>query len=207
MNTRNECERSMAKYPTSYFRAPKQEDLETMRSWRNSSRVRANSIDQHIITQEAQLRWFKSVSGDPSRRYFIYEQAGRPVGVLNFVDIGPAECSWGCHLGEEGVWPGSGLLLEIAAQDFAFGQLRVDMLRAEILEHNTGSLRLRGLFRYESAETQWRVGVGSRVHVFKAYRRTWMNSRGDILGQLPRSIGEAAKLISFESQGGTCDPP
>ncbi|CAM5204060.1 hypothetical protein [Alishewanella longhuensis] len=67
---------------------------------------------------------------------------------MNFSQLNQQTLEWGCYLGEDNVWPGSGLLLEIAALDYAASQSGVHRLYAEVLSFNLSVLKMHRLFGY-----------------------------------------------------------
>jgi len=155
------------------------------------------------VSAEQQQSWFSHLQGDPTRRYFVFLQDGRPIGTLYFTQITPHSCEWGCYIGEEDVWPGSGLLLELAALDYAFDVLSVDQLNADVLAFNTAPQKIHALFEYEMVGRRHNI-VHRNGESFDAvqYRHTkanWLAQRGAVMLRLPGRIREAAALIRFEN--------
>ena len=95
-----------------------------VRIWRNKSRIRQNMVDQNIIEPAQQLSWFKSLKDNRRCEYRVFFQDDQPVGMLYFSEIEKESCSWGCYIGEDRVWPGSGIILELAALDYVFKILK-----------------------------------------------------------------------------------
>ena len=100
------------------------------------------------ISEKQQLKWFDRLHADASKKYFIFSIQGVSLGMLYFTDIDISSCSWGCYLGEERVWPGSGLILSLAALLYAFEMIKIDTLKAEVLEFNQGPQRMHNLLGY-----------------------------------------------------------
>lgn len=186
--------------PTSRFVPVEAEIIERIRQWRNSDRVRSNMLDDTLISESQQLAWFRGLPLASDRHYRVFLQSGRPVGMLYFAEIADGECKWGCYLGEESVWPGSGLLLEIAALDYAFGILGVRQLVAEVFSDNPAPMRLHEVFGYrkvDERECRTKSGVQRTLVRFEYLQAEWLEARQEVLGRLPRAIQEAAALIQF----------
>lgn len=182
-------------------------DSEKLRLWRNLPRVRANSFDQREISAEDQQHWFAGLAGDSSRRYLLFGQNDKAIGCLSFTAITATSAHWGCYLGEEQVWPGTGLLIEIAALDYAEQMLGLATLHAEVLAHNPGPAKVHRLFGYTEGEPrQHRFADGREEQVlcFSYPLGHWTIRRPRVLATLPASVQEAADQIylqPFTSRG------
>lgn len=158
-------------------------------------------LNDQPISADQQQAWFASLQGDSSRLYLVFHQQNRPIGMLYFSDIGERRCSWGCYIGVEAVWPGSGLLLEVAALDFAFSQLGMDCLHAAVLEFNKAPQRMHKAFAYRlvnrQADALWRDGKHHALLHYEYLRDEWRDNRERVLTQLPRQIGEAVALMTY----------
>ncbi|OFC68943.1 UDP-4-amino-4,6-dideoxy-N-acetyl-beta-L-altrosamine N-acetyltransferase [Alteromonas confluentis] len=193
------------KYPSSHFSLLNHTQLERVLAWRNKPHIRQNMHQQDTITLHQHLAWFENLTNDPTRVFFVMEQNERPIGVLNFTlkSENPLTLEWGCYLGEDDVWPGSGLLLEIAALEFAFTRTSAERLYAEVLSFNTSVLKLHKLFNYtplEDGDTITRSGISHTVKRFEYTRMKWLTSKDELLARLPKQIAQAAHNISFENE-------
>jgi len=190
------------KIPLMHIELLNYELLETVRFWRNKPRIRKNMISTAEISASDQLRWFEELQKDKQRQYFVFYQDLRPAGMLYFTDISETECSWGCYLGEDAVWPGSGLLLEVAALDFAFNILRVERLNAEVFEFNIPAIKMHQLFEYSHQDTQadqhYRDGVSCPLLKYFYLRKDWLEKREIVLEKLPKQLREATKQLIFK---------
>ncbi len=175
--------------------------LETVRAWRNSSRIRNNMLSDQLISTDQQQAWFSGLQGDASRLYLVFHLQNLPVGMLYFSDIDEQRCSWGCYIGAEAVWPGSGLLLEVAALDFAFSRFGVNCLHAAVLEFNKSPQRMHKAFGYRlvsrQADALWRGGQRHALLHYEYLRDEWQDNREGVLAQLPPQIGGAVALMTF----------
>ncbi|GAB3443572.1 UDP-4-amino-4,6-dideoxy-N-acetyl-beta-L-altrosamine N-acetyltransferase [Massilia solisilvae] len=188
------------KTPISRFVPVTADLIEQIRVWRNKSRIRENMLDDTLIEADQQRRWFDSLGQATDRQYRVFLQDDKPVGMLYFSDIGSSACHWGCYIGEDAVWPGSGLILEIAALDFAFGTLDVATLVAEVFEGNRSPIQMHRTFGYREQETKsasTRSGQAKNLICFSYAKADWLANRDQVLAKLPRQIRAAAEHIHF----------
>lgn len=111
-------------------------------SWRNSTRVRFNSIDDSIITKESHNMFLNTLSQHSSKRYFVMYIGALPVGVLSFSGIGQDQVTWGCYIGSEKISPGTFPLMVCVAIKFAFQFKSTTGLHSEVAAHNHAPLKL-----------------------------------------------------------------
>ncbi|RUO65872.1 UDP-4-amino-4,6-dideoxy-N-acetyl-beta-L-altrosamine N-acetyltransferase [Pseudidiomarina planktonica] len=164
----------------------------TIWQWRNLPRVREQMRSTEEISWQNHQRWFQSALQDPNRSDFVMLQNERPIGALNFTQVQEPCWEWGCYLGETNVWPGSGLLLEVAALDYALLQNNCQQLYAEVKVQNKGALALHKLFEYQTAEPP-----NADYLAFTYQRDTWQQQRERVLAKLPKPHQEAAAAIVF----------
>ncbi|KGK41844.1 hypothetical protein LH51_11650 [Nitrincola sp. A-D6] len=174
--------------------------LETVRLWRNKPRIRKNMLNSQPISHDEQQQWFKNLQQIDTKRYLVFFQNLRPVGMLYFDYIGSERLNWGCYLGEEDIWPGSGLILEIAALDYAFDILQQKTLTAEILDHNEQPIRMHIFFEYqEKAPIAFsKNGELIQLRKFQYEATDWKKNREAVIAKLPTSIRLASENITFD---------
>lgn len=189
------------KAPHSRFFPLDEQNLERARTWRNQARIRRNMLSDSEISPEQQGIWFAGLKKDPRRTYFVYAQDGRSVGMLYFTDISSRDCRIGFYLGEEAVWPGSGLLLEIAALDYALAFLGLDKIIAEVLDFNLPPQRMHAIFGFKldgrKSSVVFRDGVLRDLLCYSCTAWAWRANRESVISKLPAQIQQAAKLIVF----------
>lgn len=187
--------------PSSNFYPLNFDLLEKVRGWRNLPRIRNNMLTNSIISSEQQIKWFESLASDKSRLYFVFFQDENPIGMLYFVDITKEDCSWGCYIGEEAVWPGSGLLLEVAALDFALKKLSLEQLNAEVFDFNFAPQKMHKIFGYTSVDaaesTIEREGKEHLLFKFRYKKTDWIKNREKVVAKLPKQIREGIEHIRF----------
>jgi UDP-4-amino-4,6-dideoxy-N-acetyl-beta-L-altrosamine N-acetyltransferase len=182
--------------------------LKTVWQWRNSDRVRENMHYDKYITWDEHTHWFEALLQDVNRECWIYRQHSRPVGVLNFSDTQHKTTQWGCYLGEINCAPGSGLILEWAALEYALYCVGCEALEAQVLSFNASALKLHKLFDYERVKIE---NGGTRrleqsdvsryeIHFFNYAMRTWQMRREKVLAKLPKIIQRGCKQVTFLSK-------
>jgi len=187
--------------PVSRFEPLSYNFVEIVRNWRNQFRVRNNMLNNDVISKESQERWYSLLTKQKNKRYFVFWQNERPIGMLYFDGIGTEMLNWGCYLGEEVVWPGSGLILEIAALDYVFKILDADVLNTEVLDFNKTPIKIHRFFGYiEKLDKKMSINNGEEKNLkcFFYKKEDWIFNRGSILDKLPRNIRVAADLIYFK---------
>lgn len=186
--------------PVSLFEPLDYNLLEIVRNWRNQFRVRNNMLNSDIISKESQERWYSLLSRQKTKKYFVFMQNENPIGMLYFDGIGTETLNWGCYLGEEIVWPGSGLILELAALNYAFKILYADVLNAEVLDFNMIPIKIHQFFGYieKAGKIVSKNGEKIFLRCFFYKRKEWIFNRCIVLDKLPRNIRAAADLIYFK---------
>ena len=120
-------------------------DIVRVREWRNLPEIRAWMYTDHEIPVEEHARWFGQAMSDETRRYWIIEFEGRPVGLTNLYEMVPSNgtASWAIYLADPGA-RGRGVARSAteAVLAAAFGELRLHKLTCEVLATNEAAIRL-----------------------------------------------------------------
>lgn len=134
-------------------------DVEAMLGWRNQQANREVSNNQHVIGLEEHLAWWERAKADDSRHDLIFEYDGRPLGAVNFFDHDREQktASWGFYLDNDTTTAeGTAMLAWQAVMKeaiaFAFDELELDVLHAEVLEHNEAVRLTNRRFRFTEGE-------------------------------------------------------
>lgn len=188
------------RYPLSEFKPLTVDLLALVWQWRNLPGIRRNMHNDSPISWQQHQAWFAALQEDKQRKVYVFLQDQRPIGVLNFTWHTDGKLEWGCYLGETNVWPGSGLLLEIAALDYAANHTDCRSLHAEVLSFNHSVIKMHQLFGYQPLPDKTgtlRDGQHYNVNVFSYPLADWRQNRAAILAKLPRQITAAAQHIFF----------
>lgn len=189
------------KVPESKFSPVTADLVETIRMWRNSPRVRENMLDDTEIEPQQQQLWFENLEASKGKQYKVFYQDAKPIGMLYFSDINKESCVWGCYIGEEAVWPGTGVLLSVAALDYAFNILKVERLCAEVFENNLSPIRMHQAFGYTARPNRFvttKSGKEIELKCFEYLEEDWQKNRESVLARLPKQIRRAADFILFD---------
>lgn len=188
-------------YLRNTFRRLDNTTLEQVWRWRNLPEIRANMHCDHLISWQEHVHWFSQLQADKNKVFLVLWQNDRPVGTLYFTQRHSGSYEWGCYLGEQNVWPGTGLLLEIAALDYCFLSGNAATLRAEVLSFNTKVIKLHQIFCYQQHGRMRGVGMRDNVSydvvVFEYQREAWLQNRETVLTSLPKQIVRAAAELTF----------
>lgn len=188
------------KIPESKFTAVTFDLNEKIRMWRNSPRVRENMLDDTVIDPNQQERWFDSLGNSKDKQYMVFHQDSRPIGMLYFSDISKESCVWGCYIGEEAVWPGTGVLLSVAALEYAFQTLKVETLVAEVFANNLSPIRIHQVFGYKAKPDRCvttKSGREIKLKCFEYSKIDWEKDKEKTFSKLPKQIRQAANSIIF----------
>ena len=81
----------------------REEDLALIMQWRMSTDVTRYMNTNPKLTLERQKKWLASISEREDVQYWLIEQDGVPVGVINLADIDyeKKSTSWGYYIGEK----------------------------------------------------------------------------------------------------------
>jgi UDP-4-amino-4,6-dideoxy-N-acetyl-beta-L-altrosamine N-acetyltransferase len=186
--------------PEHAFKPLQKQQLELVWQWRNSPRIMRNMHNSAPVEWQEHCAWFEKLEGDNSRQFYIFLQNERPIGVLNFSDMTTSTPEWGCYLGETNVWPGSGILLELAALDFSASHSQFSHLLAQVLSFNNAANKMHKVFEYEQVNIQKggeRDGLDFDILHYRYQLKQWPQKRDKILAKLPKKIALAAAYIQF----------
>jgi RimJ/RimL family protein N-acetyltransferase len=156
------------------LRPADQRDVAAIREWRNQSANREISINRHEISLEEHQAWWARTSADPSRRVLIFGADGRPLGVVNFFDLEPDDApksgAWGFFLDNEtAVADGTAMLLWVRVMSeaiaYAFDELGLDTLNAEVLAHNSAVRVMNRRYGFVEGDPEERESDGRTISV------------------------------------------
>lgn len=139
-------------------------NAETVLAWRNSPRIRENSLDDAVISAESHSAFLDRLAADASRDYFLVEVNGKPQAVLSFIGIGEKRVVWGCYIASEKVQPGMFPMLACIGIQYAFRFGTTQCLDSEVAEHNTAPLKFnKFLGLQESSRVEKETSSGNNV--------------------------------------------
>ncbi len=145
-------------------------DIETVRNWRNSEHVRSKMIVNNEITPSEQKEWFNNLSSERDF-YFIASFKDEKIGLFNIKNI-----DWNKREGEPGGFIGELKYINtyvpamcfIALFNFAFYDLKLNLLKGQILISNLPSLDLTQKLGVKLEKES--AGIYSTLHSEPEYR-------------------------------------
>lgn len=114
------------------------DDIELVRTWRNSEEVSQYMYTDSIISQEDQENWFKSIDWEKSC-YWLITYKGTKLGLASIsgIDRVLSSCYWAFYLGDISVrGAGIGAKVEYKILTYVFEELKLNKLRCEVLVTN-----------------------------------------------------------------------
>ena len=126
-------------------------DRDRLFAWRNLPDVRRWMYTDHEITREEHDAWFDAMLGDTTRKYWIINLDGMPVGVANLAEINLAHSrsSWAFYLGDKRTrGRGVGAATELLVLEYVFRELGLDRLYCEVLANNLDVIGLHQSFGF-----------------------------------------------------------
>jgi RimJ/RimL family protein N-acetyltransferase len=156
------------------LRPARESDVEVIREWRNQQANREVSNNQHVISPDEHQAWWERTSHDPTRRVLVLEIGDRACGVVNFFDLAPEDekrtGSWGFFLDHEGLSADDATFVAWntamkEAIEYAFDELGLDVLEAEVLEENEAVRATNRRFRFTEGTPQTREADGRTTTV------------------------------------------
>jgi UDP-4-amino-4,6-dideoxy-N-acetyl-beta-L-altrosamine N-acetyltransferase len=159
-------------------------DILRVREWRNLPEIAAYMYTDHQISEEEHARWFGNAINDPTRRYWIIELEGAPVGLANLYDISTAHrrAYWAFYLASPEVrGRGVGAFAERFVMRHTFVDLDLEKLCCEVLATNAAVVKMhqRYGFQVDGTLRSHVVKVGERLDVvtMSLLRDDWASSR------------------------------
>lgn len=159
------------------LRPAEERDVDAMREWRNQPANREVSLNQHEITSDEHLAWWARVRDDDTKRVLVFEHTDRPLGIVNFFDVTPTSAGWGFFLDNETLTAeGTAMMAWMQvmkdATNYAFDELGLDVLEAEVFEDNEAVRMMNRRFRFVEGPPEPREINGRQVNVIQiALRR------------------------------------
>jgi len=125
--------------------------LELVRNWRNDPKISQYMFFKEYITPEMQLEWFSKINND-SNYYFIAEYNKEEIGLANIKNVDKEKKN-----GEGGIFIYKDEYLNtdvpfrvaFCNTDFAFEELKLDHIYAQIVAENKRAVRFNKALGYE----------------------------------------------------------
>ena len=166
------------------FRPIALDDISRILAWRNLPEVASYMYTDHRISDAEHARWFASAMTDETKRFWIIELDGEPVGLANLYDISTLHrrAYWAFYLADGRVrGKGVGSTTERFVLRHAFEDLDLEKLCCEVLATNEGVVKMhqRYGFHVDGILRRHVVKAGERIDVvaMSLLRDEWAASR------------------------------
>lgn len=118
-------------------------DLGQVLEWRNSEHIRRAMYTDHVIAWDEHREWFKRVSTTKTSQHYVFEFAGRPLGVVNVTQLDRTnnKCVWGFYIGVADAPRGSGSAMGWLALEHIVEKLGFHKVVGEALADNEESIK------------------------------------------------------------------
>jgi UDP-4-amino-4,6-dideoxy-N-acetyl-beta-L-altrosamine N-acetyltransferase len=160
------------------------DDMTRVLAWRNLPEVATYMYTDHRISDAEHARWFATAMTDETKRYWIIELDGRPVGLANLYDISALHkrAYWAFYLADDGVrGKGVGSATERFVMRHVFAELGLDKLCCEVLATNDGVVKMHERYGFvvDGLLRRHVIKAGERVDVvtLSLLRDDWAASR------------------------------
>lgn len=105
-------------------------------AWRNHENVKAYMYNDQNISEAEHFGFIEALKTREDRRYFLVQNEGVDIGVIDFNDISKESTTMGLYANPTLNQKGVGSLLMEAIVTYAFKTLGVNVLKAEVFEGN-----------------------------------------------------------------------
>jgi UDP-4-amino-4,6-dideoxy-N-acetyl-beta-L-altrosamine N-acetyltransferase len=105
-------------------------------TWRNHDNVKEYMYHTNDISEAEHFGFIKALETREDRRYFLVQNEGIDIGVIDFNDISQSSAIMGLYANPLLHQKGIGSLLMEAIVTYAFETLKVHILKAEVFENN-----------------------------------------------------------------------
>ena len=127
------------------------EDIELVRTWRNSSEVAPYMYNENYIERDEQIKWFERVESESNSKYWIIEYEGKKLGLASITNIDKTlkSCYWAFYLGDLSVrGAGIGAKVEYNIIEYVFDVLQLNKLRCEVFVSNSKVITMHEKFGF-----------------------------------------------------------
>jgi len=164
-------------------------DRDAVYCWRMLPHISRWMLNDGSLDSDRHQRWFQKALASNDADYFVYEYAGRSMGlghIDRFNEEGVFE--WGFYVGEENAPAGAGTTLCGLLLNYAFECRNAQVIRARVLEDNAPSMRIHEKMGFS-------ISGGDEV----------VRSKGGRLGlnimQLDKTTWDERRLRRMEDEG------
>ncbi|MDB5963998.1 MAG: pseH [Polaromonas sp.] len=189
------------------FRKMQAADQAQVMAWRVKPEIARFMLSEVEFNLEKQLRWFERINNSTSDEYWIIENNGKPIGVINLSEIDRVNrhATWGLYIGEDMKSPIGGMLpMYFYNYVFARRDLNLHKLHGKVLDINTNMLRVHDVCGYRQVglhkDHVLRDGRFHDVHVVELLRADWL-SRASRFCRMVAEFEDASSMPGLRPDG------
>jgi UDP-4-amino-4,6-dideoxy-N-acetyl-beta-L-altrosamine N-acetyltransferase len=122
-----------------------EEDLELVRSWRNSEEVGKYMYTSVTVSEDDQKMWFEKIKNDSTCEYWIIEYDGKKLGLASITSISKVfdSCTWAFYLGDTSIrGAGIGSKVEYNVLQYVFETLKLNKLNCTVFPFNESVIKM-----------------------------------------------------------------
>lgn len=169
---------------------------ELLFAWRQRPDIARFMYSPAPLRRTDHQRWIESLATDASRRHWVVEHAGRPVGsaYLTEIDNRQARAMFGMYVADETArMMGVGAAAEFLALDEAFGLRGLEKISCEVFAVNAAPLRMHARMGFRTEGVLRRHarcdGAWTDVHRLAILREEWQAVRPRLATDLRKLLG------------------
>lgn len=153
-------------------------DLEKVLEWRTSEHVTRYMYSDIDKDPDHQKKWYEAITKDDTQYYWVIEVKGTAVGLIsiNHLDRNNRKATFGYYIGDLKYTMIAGRIHPYF-YNFAFFDLGLNKLYAEVMEGNEGMMKMHLHHRFEHVATFkehiYKYGRYHDVHYFELLASTW----------------------------------
>jgi len=121
-------------------------------AWRNHENVKAYMYTNEDISEVEHFGFIEALKTREDRRYFLVQDEGVDIGVIDFNDISSTSAIMGLYANPMLNQKGVGSLLMHIIVTYAFETLKVSIVKAEVFADNTKAKALYEKFGFREKE-------------------------------------------------------
>jgi UDP-4-amino-4,6-dideoxy-N-acetyl-beta-L-altrosamine N-acetyltransferase len=159
----------------------RESDQAIVLAWRKREDIAQFMLTKVTHDLSIQIEWFKKIQNSTTDEYWIIENNGKSVGVINLSEIDRINrhATMGLYLGEK-IYSIEGGLIPIYFYNFIFTRddLILHKLHGKVLAINLPMLKMHSFCNYRNVGTYkdhiFRDGKYIDVHIVELFREDWM---------------------------------
>jgi UDP-4-amino-4,6-dideoxy-N-acetyl-beta-L-altrosamine N-acetyltransferase len=133
-----------------YLKKIKKNEIEILRRERNLSPIRKKMLNQKIISQDDQIKWYKKIKTIKNSKFFSIYYKNLLIGAGSFVNIDKINrnCTWGFYIFKK-YFGYFGVLAQYKIIEYSFKKYNLHKLYGQTLSTNNNILKIHKKFGFK----------------------------------------------------------